>query len=191
MFSVVSVVSERAPCFVFVCGFLPFRRQSDCIEIKSVNAMVIKTDIEKLEPAMTTTYGSINNNPELVAEPGTPMSVASQSPLRVNPLVRPHWQRNLWYYSMIFFTTLIALFIISRVTFLILKANGVNQHLHPADVINTNPADPDPDGQKRCRLCNFKECEMDYCPRLQTNCTNDNRFTPPPTLSIIFFSSSL
>ena len=139
------------------------------IEVPSTHVMVIKTEIEKLDPGMTT-YGSVD--PEIIAEPGTPLSVASQSPLRVNPLVRPHWQRNLWYYAMILFTSLVALFIISRVVFLILKVHGVQSHnLHPADVIDSNPVDPDPEGQKRCRLCNFKECEMDYCPRLQTNCT--------------------
>ena len=148
--------------------------------------MVIKTDIEKLDPAaMSTTYGAVNN-PELIAEPGTPMAVGDQSPLRVNPLVRNHWQRNLWYYSMILFTSLVALFIVSRVVFLILRANGVKPHLHPTDVVNTNPVDPSPEGQKRCRLCNFKECEMDYCPRLQTNCTTAVLFL----FLFLFFSSS-
>ena len=82
--------------------------------------MVNKTDIEKLEPATTATYGSIN--PDIVEEPGTPFSAGRQSPLRVNSMVRPHWQSNLWYYSMILFTSLIALYIISHGVFLILKA---------------------------------------------------------------------
>jgi hypothetical protein len=141
--------------------------------------MVVKTEIEKMDPGMTS-YGSID--PEIIAEPGTPLSVASQRQLRVNPLVRSHWQRNLWYYVMILFTSLLALFLISRVVFLILKVNGVHSHNFPADAIDTNPVDPDPEGQKRCRLCNFKECEANYCPRMQTNCTKK-------TLSASFFLS--